>query len=99
MTTNAKWDHKWTQDASDDRFDLSRYYEMVSQEAAISLNEDIEDAVEMLRQFPWSAQSDDNGSRTKVIRGGKVKMIYFADEALKRIVILNVVSSSKRFPN
>lgn len=99
MTTNAKWDHEWTPDASDDRFELSRYYEMASHEAAIGLNEDIEDAVELLCQFPKSVHPDDNGSRTKVIRSGKVKIIYFADEALKRIVILNIVSSSKRFPN
>nr|WP_312120417.1 type II toxin-antitoxin system RelE/ParE family toxin [Brevundimonas diminuta] len=99
MTTNAKWAFKWTQNASDDRFELSRYYEIVSQEAAISLNEDIEDAVEMLRRFPHSARPDRDGVRTKVIRGGKVKIFYFADDAQKLIMILNVVSSSRQFPN
>lgn len=99
MTTTTLWGHEWSLDAADDRESLSRFYEVLSGEAAISLNEDIDDAVELLRRFPHVGRPGKNNTKIKIIRNGKVKIIYNANQARHVITILNVVSTAKQFPN
>lgn len=99
MTTKTLWDHQWSLDAADDREALLRYYEALSGEAAISLNEEIDEAVELLRRFPHVGRPGGNDTRIKIIRDGKVKIIYHANQARHVITILNVVSTAKQFPN
>ncbi|ANC54677.1 hypothetical protein A4249_14115 [Brevundimonas sp. GW460-12-10-14-LB2] len=99
MSSLDEWDLFWSEDAVEDRDNMTKYYALTNPAAAVSLNEGLQEAGAMLQAHPHSGRRGRiPDTREKVLHSGKVIIVYRTHDDVREVEIMNVVSSAQKFP-
>jgi plasmid stabilization system protein ParE len=93
------WGHSWSPSAEDDRIRIFDWNEARRASYADTFDDLIEETVMRIRERPYLGREGRiTGTRERVFNDGKHLIVYRVDDQAKSVEIVNVVSTSQKFP-